>query len=111
MVFAFTVSFICMEHQMSWRFMIGINAVPGLVLALGVTQLPESPYTHIAKGRFILAAKVLRECSIDESNLPTYSSKDKAEYKDKAYNDEDRWVRVHQVEPLVDRLHGKPRRP
>merc|ERR1711871_1772354 len=48
MLLAFTVSYMAIENGLSWRFMVGLGAVPAFVLAVGSTFLPESPYTHIA---------------------------------------------------------------
>ena len=43
-----------------WRWMLGLGAVPGLVLAVGMAALPESPRWLAGHGRRDQAASVLR---------------------------------------------------
>ena len=44
----------------TWRWMLGVGAVPGLLLGVGMLFLPESPRWLASKGRFDQAADVLR---------------------------------------------------
>jgi sugar porter (SP) family MFS transporter len=43
-----------------WRWMLGVGAVPGLILALGMLVLPETPRWLAGHGRLDEAGKVLR---------------------------------------------------
>lgn len=67
MVLAFFVSYLAVAVGLSWRFMIGMGVLPAIALTIGSVLLPESPYTHVANGRIILAAQVIRQCSIDSN--------------------------------------------
>ncbi len=44
----------------TWRWMLGIGAIPGIMLGLGMLFLPESPRWLASKDRFDQAAGVLR---------------------------------------------------
>lgn len=51
-----------------WRWMLGVGVVPGLLLFLGMTYLPESPRWILAQGREEEARKILwkiRSCEKD----------------------------------------------
>ena len=44
----------------SWRWMLGLGAVPGILLAIGMSYLPESPRWLLKSGRETEAASVLK---------------------------------------------------
>ncbi len=44
----------------TWRWMLGVGAVPGVLLGVGMVFLPESPRWLAARGRFDAAEGVLR---------------------------------------------------
>ncbi|PKI58809.1 hypothetical protein CRG98_020799 [Punica granatum] len=52
--------------NLGWRFMLGIGAIPSVVLAIGVLAMPESPRWLVMQGRLGEARKVLYRTS--ESN-------------------------------------------
>lgn len=53
------VAFSKLPVHLSWRFMLGIGAVPSIFLALGVLAMPESPRWLVMQGRLGEARKVL----------------------------------------------------
>ncbi|KAK1358713.1 Polyol transporter 5 [Heracleum sosnowskyi] len=52
-----------MSEHLSWRFMLGIGAVPSVFLALGVLAMPESPRWLVMQGRLGDARRVLDKTS------------------------------------------------
>ncbi|KAL1208722.1 Polyol transporter 5 [Cardamine amara subsp. amara] len=57
--------------KLGWRFMLGIGAVPSVILALGVLAMPESPRWLVMQGRLGEAKRVLDKTSdsVTESAL------------------------------------------
>ncbi|KAJ0010170.1 hypothetical protein Pint_34608 [Pistacia integerrima] len=49
--------------QLGWRMMLGISAVPSVLLAVGVLAMPESPRWLVMQGRLRDARKVLDKTS------------------------------------------------
>ncbi|XP_061372682.1 polyol transporter 5-like [Gastrolobium bilobum] len=49
--------------HLGWRLMLGIGAVPSVILAVGVLAMPESPRWLVMKGRLGDATKVLNKTS------------------------------------------------
>ncbi|KAG2315885.1 hypothetical protein Bca52824_019007 [Brassica carinata] len=49
--------------KLGWRFMLGIGAVPSVVLAIGVLAMPESPRWLVMQGRLGEAKRVLDRTS------------------------------------------------
>ncbi|XP_057436827.1 polyol transporter 5-like [Lotus japonicus] len=49
--------------SLGWRLMLGIGAVPSVILAVGVLAMPESPRWLVMKGRLGEATKVLNRTS------------------------------------------------
>ncbi|XP_027355234.1 polyol transporter 5-like [Abrus precatorius] len=57
--------------RLGWRLMLGIGAVPSVILAVGVLAMPESPRWLVMRGRLGEATKVLIKTSdsIEEAQL------------------------------------------
>lgn len=49
--------------KLGWRLMLGIGAVPSVILALGVLAMPESPRWLVMQGRLGEAKRVLDKTS------------------------------------------------
>ncbi|ESQ48012.1 hypothetical protein EUTSA_v10020495mg [Eutrema salsugineum] len=49
--------------KLGWRFMLGIGAVPSVILAIGVLAMPESPRWLVMQGRLREAKRVLDKTS------------------------------------------------
>ncbi|PKI58790.1 hypothetical protein CRG98_020780 [Punica granatum] len=49
--------------NLGWRFMLGLGAIPSIVLALGVLAMPESPRWLVLQGRLGEAKQVLYKTS------------------------------------------------
>lgn len=49
--------------QVGWRLMLGVGAVPSVILAVGVLAMPESPRWLVMRGRLAEATKVLNKTS------------------------------------------------
>ncbi|CAL0322187.1 unnamed protein product [Lupinus luteus] len=52
-----------LPNDINWRLMLGLAAIPAIVVALGVLAMPESPRWLVVKGRFEEARKVLIKTS------------------------------------------------
>ena len=66
---AYIVNFALKGVPSEWRWMLGLGAIPGLVLAIGMVALPESPRWLVKRGREDEARDVLdraREGDVDE---------------------------------------------
>lgn len=57
------VAFSKLPVHLSWRFMLGIGAIPSVFLAVGVLAMPESPRWLVMQGRLGDAKKVLSRTS------------------------------------------------
>ncbi|PHT64452.1 putative polyol transporter 1 [Capsicum annuum] len=57
------VAFSKLATNLSWRFMLGIGAIPSVFLALSVLAMPESPRWLVMQGRLGDAKKVLDKTS------------------------------------------------
>lgn len=57
--------------HLNWRFMLGMGALPAIVIALGVLAMPESPRWLVMQGRLGEAKRVLDKISesLEESQL------------------------------------------
>lgn len=59
-VVSYLVDYLLSGVDGGWRWMLGLAAVPGLVLGVGMLFLPESPRFLAGSGRLAEAARVLR---------------------------------------------------
>jgi sugar porter (SP) family MFS transporter len=57
---SYLVGFALANVSQGWRWMLGIGAVPGIILAIGMLVLPESPRWLAGHGRLQAAGDVLR---------------------------------------------------
>ncbi|XP_023546562.1 probable polyol transporter 6 [Cucurbita pepo subsp. pepo] len=52
-----------LSETVNWRFMLGISAIPAVIVALGVSAMPESPRWLAIRGREIEAKRILIKIS------------------------------------------------
>lgn len=57
------VAFSKLPLNLNWRFMLGIGAIPSVILSVGVLAMPESPRWLVMQGRLGEAKKVLNRTS------------------------------------------------
>ncbi|KAM7253501.1 hypothetical protein ACFE04_021655 [Oxalis oulophora] len=57
------IAFSRLSLQLSWRFMLGVSAIPSIFLAFGVLAMPESPRWLVMQGRLGDAKRVLDRTS------------------------------------------------
>ncbi|KAK0572591.1 hypothetical protein LWI29_033869 [Acer saccharum] len=55
-----------LPENINWRLMLGLAALPAIVVALGVMAMPESPHWLVMKGRLAEAKQVLIKISDTE---------------------------------------------
>ncbi|CAN0861972.1 Probable polyol transporter 6 [Linum grandiflorum] len=53
------VAFAKLPLKLGWRLMIGIGAIPSLILALAITKMPESPRWLVMQGKLGEAKRIL----------------------------------------------------
>lgn len=66
---AYIVNFAIKGVPSEWRWMLGLGAIPGLVLALGMIALPESPRWLVTRGREDEARDVLARARENEGDV------------------------------------------
>ncbi|EPS69995.1 sugar transport protein [Genlisea aurea] len=76
-------------QHLGWRFMLGIGAVPSILIAVGVLAMPESPRWLVMQGRLGDARRVLDKTSdsIEESKLRLADIKEAAGIPDHCNDD------------------------
>ncbi|KAI5684217.1 hypothetical protein M9H77_05445 [Catharanthus roseus] len=57
--------------HINWRLMLGIAAIPSLVLAIGILKMPESPRWLVLQGRLGDAKKILKKVSNNAQEAET----------------------------------------
>ena len=68
-ILAAFLSDLAFSHSESWRWMLGVIAIPGALFLIGVLTLPESPRWLLMRGRMQEAGRVLRRLRGDESRV------------------------------------------
>ncbi|MEJ5998251.1 sugar porter family MFS transporter [Corynebacterium sp. H130] len=63
-----------LAHTGNWRLMLGLAAVPGLVLALGMLFMTDSPVWLMRQGRRDEALRVARRVGLDEELVASNSA-------------------------------------
>ncbi|WP_283680444.1 sugar porter family MFS transporter [Lentilactobacillus sp. Marseille-Q4993] len=71
MLLSYIVDFLLKDlpEAWAWRLMLGLAAVPAVILYFGVAKLPESPRFLVKNGHFSEARKVLTYIRNDESEI------------------------------------------
>jgi len=57
---SYIVDFFCSHHGGQWRLMLGLGAVPGICLLIGMFFLPKSPRWMVSKNKIDHALEILR---------------------------------------------------
>ncbi|QIL50397.1 sugar porter family MFS transporter [Weissella coleopterorum] len=72
MLLSYIIDFILkgLAHGMAWRLMLGLAAVPAIILFLGVLRLPESPRFLVKLGKVAEARQVLSYIRSDQEIQP-----------------------------------------
>lgn len=68
-ILAAFLSDLALSHSESWRWMLGVIAIPGVLFLLGVLTLPESPRWLLMRGRAEQARAVLHRLRGDEKQV------------------------------------------
>jgi sugar porter (SP) family MFS transporter len=63
---AYIVNFALKGAPSEWRWMLGLGAIPGLILAIGMVALPESPRWLVKRGREDEARDVLDRARVGD---------------------------------------------
>ncbi|XP_057964017.1 polyol transporter 5-like [Malania oleifera] len=86
--------------HLGWRFMLGIGAIPSVLLAVGVLTMPESPRWLVMQGRLGDATRVLDKISdsVEEAKLRLADIKEAARIPETSTGD---------VVPVPKRSHGE----
>nr|GMC83389.1 polyol transporter 5-like [Ipomoea batatas]GMC85395.1 polyol transporter 5-like [Ipomoea batatas] len=85
--------------HLSWRFMLGVGAIPSVFLGLGVLAMPESPRWLVMQGRLGEARQVLNKTSdsLEEAQLRLSDIKEVAGIPENVNDD---------VVPVTERRRG-----
>ncbi|EYU37769.1 hypothetical protein ABFS82_02G025600 [Erythranthe guttata] len=94
------VAFSGLPLDIGWRLMLGIGAVPSVIIALGVLFMPESPRWLVMQGRLGDAKKVLGKISNspEEASIRLIEIKEAAGIPESSHDD---------VVPVPKRNHGE----
>ncbi|KAL8556009.1 hypothetical protein ACS0TY_003718 [Phlomoides rotata] len=89
-----------LPQHLGWRFMLGVGAVPSVLIALAVLGMPESPRWLIMQGRLGEAKRVLDKTSDspEESKLRLAEIKEAAGIPEQCTDD---------IVPVAKRKHGE----